>query len=114
MDLENSKPELTQAASSLEETQRSFAHHKDQYEKLRGDVAVKMQFLDENRVSLENTKSTIWSINFGYPTDKSDAQAAHIAAQCNCRLFFRQCHGIGEHVKAVQHKGKILLSVGSR
>ncbi|XP_017873909.1 PREDICTED: arfaptin-2 [Drosophila arizonae] len=52
MDLENSKPELTQAASSLEETQRSFAHHKDQYEKLRGDVAVKMQFLDENRIKV--------------------------------------------------------------
>lgn len=51
MDLENTKPELTQAASALEETQRSYAHHKDLYEKLRGDVAVKMQFLDENRVS---------------------------------------------------------------
>jgi len=50
MDLENTKPEITQAASSLEETQRSYAHHKDLYEKLRGDVAVKMQFLDENRV----------------------------------------------------------------
>lgn len=52
MDLENTKPEITQAASSLEETQRSYAHHKDLYEKLRGDVAVKMQFLDENRVSI--------------------------------------------------------------
>lgn len=51
MDLENTKPELTQAAAALEETQRSYAHHKDLYEKLRGDVAVKMQFLDENRVS---------------------------------------------------------------
>lgn len=51
MDLENTKPEITQAAASLEETQRSYAHHKDQYEKLRGDVAIKMQFLDENRVS---------------------------------------------------------------
>ncbi|ALC46508.1 CG17184 [Drosophila busckii] len=52
MDLENTKPELTQAASSLEETQRSYAHHKDQYEKLRGDVAIKMQFLDENRIKV--------------------------------------------------------------
>ena len=25
--------------------------HKEQYEKLRSDIAVKMQFLDENRVS---------------------------------------------------------------
>lgn len=59
MDLENTKPELTQAATSLEETQRSFAHHKDQYEKLRGDVAVKMQFLDENRVSIDYGKCYI-------------------------------------------------------
>lgn len=58
MDLENTKPELTQAATALEETQRSYAHHKDLYEKLRGDVAVKMQFLDENRVSFSTLKDT--------------------------------------------------------
>ncbi|KAL7729631.1 hypothetical protein ACLKA6_007911 [Drosophila palustris] len=52
MDLENTKPEISQAASALEETQRSYAHHKDLYEKLRGDVAVKMQFLDENRIKV--------------------------------------------------------------
>lgn len=57
MDLENTKPELPQAAVALEETQRSYAHHKDLYEKLRGDVAVKMQFLDENRVSLFTFKA---------------------------------------------------------
>lgn len=51
MDLENAKPELTPSAAALEETQRSYAQHKEQYEKLRSDVAVKMQFLDENRVS---------------------------------------------------------------
>lgn len=51
MDLENAKPELTPSAAALEDTQRSYAQHKDQYEKLRSDVAVKMQFLDENRVS---------------------------------------------------------------
>lgn len=34
-----------------EEAQRSFAKHRDSYEKLRADIAVKMQFLDENRVS---------------------------------------------------------------
>ncbi|EDW38407.1 GL12025 [Drosophila persimilis] len=52
MDLENSKPEITQSATALEETQRSYAQHKDQYEKLRSDVAVKMQFLDENRIKV--------------------------------------------------------------
>ncbi|EDW42634.1 arfaptin-2 [Drosophila sechellia] len=52
MDLENTKPELTPSAAALEETQRSYAQHKDQYEKLRSDVAVKMQFLDENRIKV--------------------------------------------------------------
>lgn len=53
MDLENSKPEPTSPTTS-EEAQRSFAKHKDNYEKLRADIAVKMQFLDENRVSSQN------------------------------------------------------------
>lgn len=34
-----------------DETQKSYTKHKENYEKLRADVAVKMQFLDENRVS---------------------------------------------------------------
>lgn len=33
-----------------EEVQRNFSKHKEVYEKLRSDVTVKMQFLDENRV----------------------------------------------------------------
>ncbi|XP_068155950.1 arfaptin-2 [Drosophila tropicalis] len=56
MDLENTKPEVTQTAAgtatALEESQRSYAQHKEQYEKLRADVAVKMQFLDENRIKV--------------------------------------------------------------
>lgn len=59
MDLECSKNEptiassatTTTAANSSEDTQRSFMKHKESYEKLRADIAVKMQFLDENRVS---------------------------------------------------------------
>jgi len=34
-----------------EEVQRNFSKHKESYEKLKADVMVKMQFLDENRVS---------------------------------------------------------------
>lgn len=49
MDMENSKG--AEATVDGEETQKSFAKHKERYEKLRADVAVKMQFLDENRVS---------------------------------------------------------------
>lgn len=37
-----------------DETQKNYAKHKENYEKLRADVAVKMQFLDENRVSKRN------------------------------------------------------------
>lgn len=48
-DLELTKGEVTSPAA--EEAQKNFTKHKEQYEKLRSDVAVKMQFLDENRVS---------------------------------------------------------------
>lgn len=50
MDLESSKPEPLNSPLS-EETQKNYARHKEQYEKLRTDVSVKMQFLDENRVN---------------------------------------------------------------
>ncbi|XP_055697724.1 arfaptin-2 [Phlebotomus papatasi] len=49
-DLESSKPEATSPGS--EDAQKSFMKHKEQYEKLRSDVAVKMQFLDENRIKV--------------------------------------------------------------
>lgn len=52
MDLENSKPEIPQH-SMVEETQKNFTRHKELYEKLRADVAIKMQFLDENRVNVK-------------------------------------------------------------
>ena len=51
MDLENTKPELPQSPIS-EEAQKNFTRQRELYEKLRADVAIKMQFLDENRVSL--------------------------------------------------------------
>jgi hypothetical protein len=35
---------------ATEDVQRNFSKHKEVYEKLRADVTVKMQFLDENRV----------------------------------------------------------------
>lgn len=49
MDLEGTKAE--QPATNGDDTQKNYAKHKEGYEKLRADVAVKMQFLDENRVS---------------------------------------------------------------
>lgn len=50
MDLESAKGEAA-AATNGDDTQKSYTKHKESYEKLRADVAVKMQFLDENRVS---------------------------------------------------------------
>lgn len=52
MDLENSKPEAAASTVITEDTQKNFDRHRETYEKLRADVAVKMQFLDENRVSI--------------------------------------------------------------
>ncbi|XP_055326748.1 arfaptin-2 [Sitodiplosis mosellana] len=50
MDLESSKGEAPVANG--EDAQKSYAKHKESYEKLRTDVAVKMQFLDENRIKV--------------------------------------------------------------
>lgn len=51
MDLENSKADPS-GHTVTEDTQRNFIKHKESYEKLRADITVKMQFLDENRVSV--------------------------------------------------------------
>lgn len=51
MDLENARPEMPQSPIS-EEAQKNFLRQKELYEKLRADVAVKMQFLDENRIKV--------------------------------------------------------------
>jgi len=40
------------AAQKLEEAQERYATHKEKFERLRSDVSIKMQFLDENRVSV--------------------------------------------------------------
>lgn len=45
MDLETLTPN-----QNLEETQQNYTRYKETYEKLREDVTVKMQFLDDNRV----------------------------------------------------------------
>lgn len=48
MDLESTNGEA--AAPNSEDTQKSYTKHKENYENLRSVVAVKLQFLDENRV----------------------------------------------------------------
>lgn len=44
-------PRDSTTAPKLEEAQRKFTHHKEKFDKLRGDVAIKLKFLDENKVS---------------------------------------------------------------
>lgn len=61
MDLESTKADGTAATPTSppppatptngDDTQKNYTKHKENYEKLRADVAIKMQFLDENRVS---------------------------------------------------------------
>ena len=43
-------PKSDSASARIEESQRNFNLYKTTYEKLRDDVNVKLQFLDENRV----------------------------------------------------------------
>lgn len=37
-------------SSGIEEAQQNFEHHRQQFMKLKAEVAIKMKFLDENRV----------------------------------------------------------------
>lgn len=41
-------------SSKAEEARKNFLSHKERYEKLRSDVAIKMKFLDENKVIIFN------------------------------------------------------------
>lgn len=50
MDLESRANGDAASTNSSEDTQKSYTKHKENYENLRSVVAVKMQFLDENRV----------------------------------------------------------------
>ncbi len=50
-------PKSEGSAAKIEEAQRNFNIYKISYEKLRDDVNVKLQFLDENRVSILEFKS---------------------------------------------------------
>lgn len=54
MDYENSKVQdiARSTRTETEEAQKTFLQQKKLYEKLKEDVAIKMQFLSENRVSL--------------------------------------------------------------
>lgn len=52
MDFENTKVQdiARSTRSDTEEAHKTFLQHKELYEKLKADVAIKMQFLSENRV----------------------------------------------------------------
>lgn len=46
-------------AQNQDEVQKNYQKHKENFEKLRDDVSVKLKFLDENRVSSKNLLLTI-------------------------------------------------------
>lgn len=45
-------PRTEATTARLEEAQQSFEQHKENFEKLRSDVAIKLKFLDENRIKV--------------------------------------------------------------
>lgn len=98
MDLELS------SAPQNEEAQRSFSKHKETYEKLRADVTVKMQFLDENRVSIKCSVVSEKILNQFPPSDQSDAQAAALIPQRHRGVLLGQRDPPGGNHKAVQHQ----------
>lgn len=42
----------------VDDAQQNYQKHKEEFEKLRSDVIVKLKFLDENRVSIFNKPIT--------------------------------------------------------
>ena len=44
-------PKTDSSTTKILEAQQSFQQQKDNFEKLRSDVSIKIKFLDENRVS---------------------------------------------------------------
>lgn len=52
MELLLQTPRNEASTARLEEATHNFEQHKESFEKLRSDVAVKLKFLDENRVNI--------------------------------------------------------------
>jgi len=68
LDLEglNGAPRDLENMLKLERAQQRYQTHKDKFERLGADVAIKMKFLDENRVSLLNYLLTSKGTVSGY------------------------------------------------
>ena len=47
-------PRDSNTMPKIEEAQRKFSQHKEKYDRLRGDVAIKLKFLEENKVSWDD------------------------------------------------------------
>ena len=52
----SSAPQTEVNLSKQRETEESFTKQKQDFEKLRSDVQIKLKFLDENRVTNDNIK----------------------------------------------------------
>lgn len=54
--------------SRLDAAQSHFQSHKDKYEKLRADVAIKLKFLEENKVGASpRLQGGLWRFGFSGP-----------------------------------------------
>lgn len=54
----------------VDDAQQNYQQHKEEFEKLRSDVIVKLKFLDENRVSFFLINKLFIAIFFTYNTKK--------------------------------------------
>ncbi|XP_044235421.1 arfaptin-2 isoform X1 [Ursus arctos] len=108
----------------LESAQATFQAHRDKYEKLRGDVAIKLKFLEENKwrsaptlkaPSEQNPCTLVWaqaqeghlspvSADPAGPPDQGDAQAAAALPQCRVSLLRWEPETTGADPAAVQHQ----------
>lgn len=52
LELMSQAPKTDTNAARMEEAQQTFQQQKEHFEKLKSDVAIKIRFLDENRVSI--------------------------------------------------------------
>ena len=101
----SSAPQTEVNLSKQRETEESFTKQKQDFEKLRSDVQIKLKFLDENRVTNNNIKVsylnhpiTLIAIHDKYNSTntydvflnigKSNAQTTAFISQCYLCVFF--------------------------
>ena len=102
-----------QSAARFDDATRKFEAHKVKFEKLRDDVAIKLRFLDENKVSVTAYSHSVackcvksfFLISLTSPGE-SHAQAVASIPQRRVGLLFWQPECAGRSSQAVQYQVK--------